>query len=101
MKQATAILADQEFKKAIAHIELHKLRNGEYPVTLRELKFLSATDSSLFNFVEYTRLDTGYELNMKKMEFPSVMGVESSPAQLKYPPEFWKGLGCIRSNTME
>src|SRR5258706_15587752 len=65
MLQAQKMLADQELKKAIAHIELHKLRNGNYPGSLSELRFLTAVDSSLFNSIEYTRLDSVYELNLK------------------------------------
>ena len=38
MAKAQYMFADQEFKKAIAHIELHKLRNGSYPNSLSELK---------------------------------------------------------------
>jgi hypothetical protein len=97
MAGAQQMMADWEFKKAISQIELHKLRNGNYPNSLRELKFLSAMDSSMFNFVEYTRRDSVYELNLK-MKFSSIDGKEIKEIHLKYPPEFWKGLGCIKSN---
>jgi hypothetical protein len=98
MAQAQNMLVDQEFKKAIAHIELHKLRNGVYPNSLSELQFLSALDSSMLLYVEYERLDSVYELNIT-MEFP-VLGEQekTKEVQLKYPPEFWKGLGCVKSN---
>lgn len=97
MMVAQKMLADQELKKAIAYIELHKLRNGNYPNALSELKFLSAMDSSLFNSIEYTRFDSVYELNIKT-EFASSDGEEKKEIPLKYPPEFWKGLGCVKSN---
>lgn len=97
MANAQQMLGDWEFKKAIAQIELHKLRNGSYPNSLSELKFLSPMDSSMFTNVEYTRLDSVYELNLK-MEFPSLTGKETKRINLQYPPEFWKGLGCARSN---
>ena len=91
------MLADQEFKKAIAQIELHKLRNGSYPASLSDLQFLSAMDSSMFQFIEYARLDSVYELNIK-MDFPVIGTKETKGVDLTYPAEFWKGLGCVKSN---
>lgn len=97
LSTAQQMLADWEFKKAIAQIELHKLRNGTYPNSLSELKFLSPMDSSMVNNVDYTRLDSVYELNLK-MEYFSLDGKDNKQIDLKYPDEFWHGLGCIRSN---
>lgn len=94
--KAQHMLADQEFKKAISHIELHKLRNGSYPNTLSELQFLTLMDSSIFSRVVYTRLDSGYELNFN-FEVATLEGNKSG-AQLHYPVEFWEGLGCVKSN---
>jgi len=91
------MFADQEFKTAIANIELYKLRNGNYPNALSELRFLAPMDSSTFDHIEYTRRDSVYELNLK-YEFPSLSGKETKAIQLKYPPAFWKGLGCVKSN---
>jgi len=93
------LVADLEFKKAVSYVELHKLRNGRYPNTLSDLQFLSQLDSSIFKFVEYHRLDSGYELNML-MEMPSFGTKDAKKVSLRYPAEFWKGLGCIKSNTM-
>jgi hypothetical protein len=97
MKQAQEMLADQEFKKAIAQIELHKLRNGNYPASLSELEFLTQIDSSFFSVVAYTRLDSGYELNLE-MRSASFTNDTTGSVDLHYPPEFWKGLGCVKSN---
>lgn len=94
---AQQMVADQEFKKAIAQVELHKLRNGSYPNSLSELQFLSSADSTIFTYVEYNRLDTVYELNLKR-PFLSMDGSKMAMPQLNYPPDFWKGLGCIKSN---
>ncbi|WP_143164721.1 hypothetical protein [Chryseolinea serpens] len=94
---AENMLNDREFKNAIAHIELHKLRNGNYPNALSELMFLTAMDSSIFYSVEYTRLDSVYELNIN-FEHSFFGDEEKKAGQLKYPPEFWKGLGCVKSN---
>jgi hypothetical protein len=95
MSNAQLMFADMEFKKALSQIELHKLRNGEYPNSLAELRFLSVFDSSMYNNVQYTKLDSVYELNLK-METMIDDGVK--PIELKYPDEFWKGLGCVKSN---
>lgn len=35
------MMADQEFKRTLGNIELHKLRYGNYPSSLKALKFLS------------------------------------------------------------
>lgn len=97
MEMAQSMFADQEFKKAIAHIELHKLRNGTYPSSLRDLQFLTPFDSSTLKFVEYHKLDSGYELNIN-FELPDFTGNNKKDVKLSYPDEFWKGLGCVRSN---
>lgn len=96
LANAQEIMGDWEFKKAIAQIELHKLRNGHYPNSLSELQFLSAVDSTIFHRVEYTRLDSVYELNLV-MKAASLGGDEEE-IDLHYPAEFWKGLGCVKSN---
>jgi hypothetical protein len=97
MAQAQTMMADQQFKSAIAQVELHKLRNGAYPNSLSELQFLSAMDSSMFHSIKYTRLDTAYEMNID-LDVPSFDGKSKKRINLTYPPEFWKGLGCIKSN---
>ncbi len=100
MHQMQQMLADQHFKSAVGAIELHKLRNGKYPASLHELKYLNSMDSAMFNFVEYKSFDSLYELNVKG-EYPSLTGgKEMNKINLKYPKEFWKGLGCARSNAM-
>ena len=81
---------DQDFKTAIALIELHKIRFGEYPASLKELKFVGEWDAIALDGVSYKRLDNGYELN-------AVKGWVGKP-ELKYPPEFWRGLGLVKSN---
>lgn len=82
---------DQYFKTAIALIELHKVRNGDYPDTLGDLEYLGDWDKMIFNSVEYTKLDEGYELDLKQ-------GWVDKPENLDYPEEFWKGLGLRKSN---
>ena len=90
------MLADKEFKKALAHIELYKLRNGVYPASLNDLEYLNAMDSSMHSAVQYVGMDSVYELNNI---FPGMMVKRKQTiVPLKYPEEFWVGLGCIKSN---
>lgn len=82
---------DQYFKTAISLIELHNVRNGDYPDTLDDLEYLGEWDKMIYNAVEYKKLDEGYELNLKQ-------GWIGKPENLDYPKEFWKGLGLRKSN---
>ena len=82
---------DQHFKTAIALIELHKTRFGEYPETLDSIKFRGDWDQLPLMSVAYEKLDTGYVLDL-------INGWNGKPKHLKYPKEFWKGLGLVRSN---
>lgn len=81
---------DQHFKTAISLIELHKIRTGAYPDALADLKFTGEWDAIALASVDYKRLGSGYELNLTK-------GWVSAP-KLSYPPEFWKGLGVVKTN---
>ena len=90
-EKANQQFGDQHFKTAIALIELHKVRKGEYPVSLDSLSYLGDWDQIIFHSVEYKRLDSGYELNL-------LNGWMGKPDKLKYPDDFWEGLGLRRSN---
>ena len=46
-QQADAKFGDQHFKTAIALIELHKARNGQYPESLKALQFTGDWDALL------------------------------------------------------
>ena len=81
---------DQHFKTSIALIELHKLRFGEYPKSLTDLKFTGEWDQIALASESYKKVANGYELDVVK-------GWVAKP-ELSYPPEFWKGLGVLRSN---
>jgi len=89
-KEADQKFGDQHFKTSIALIELHKLRFGEYPNSLSELKFVGEWDQLALSNVRYKKVSGGYELDV-------VRGWVGKP-ELKYPSEFWKGLGVVRSN---
>jgi hypothetical protein len=81
---------DQHFKTAIAQIELHRLRNGEYPASLKELRFMGDWDKIAFHHVTYERRASGYALHVTN-------GWLSEP-NLSYPAEFWQGIGVVESN---
>ena len=90
-EQANQKFGDQHFKTAISLIELHKIREGEYPSTLDSLKYIGEWDNIIFSSVQYKRLDTKYELNLTN-------GWIGIPEELKYPDDFWNGLGLVKSN---
>jgi len=83
---------DQHFKTAISLIELHKIREGSYPETLRDLKYTGDWDQIHLTSVQYTKLsDTTYQLDL-------LNGVMGAPKELDFPAGFWKGLGLQKSN---
>jgi len=90
-EQANQQFGDQHFKTAIALIELHHVREGKYPAKLDSLKFVGEWDKMIFHSVSYKRLDDGYELNLDN-------GWIGKPQELKYPENFWNGLGLRKSN---
>ena len=89
-RQADATFGDQHFKTAISLIELHKVRFGEYPSALSDLKFTGEWDTIALQAVKYERLSTGYSLDLAR-------GWIGRP-ELTYPEDFWRGLGVVRSN---
>ncbi len=88
---ANQTFGDQHIKTSIALIELHKVRYGQYPEDLDDLKHLGGWDQLHLKNVEYRRLGDGYELNLTG-------GWSRAPSELEYPPDFWQGLGLVRSN---
>jgi hypothetical protein len=89
-KEADAKFGDQHFKTVIALVELHKVRSGTYPNTLKDMPFTGDWDAIAMSSVEYKKLETGYALNV-------ALGWIGKP-QLTYPKEFWQGLGLVKSN---
>jgi len=89
-QQADTEFGDQHFKTAIALVELYKLRHGQYPEALTDLDFTGGWDKIAISSVQYHRLPEGYELNI-------INGWVGRPT-LKYPAQFWSGLGLKKSN---
>ncbi len=92
------MLADQEFKRAIASIELHKIRNGEYPSTLDSLQFINPMDSSFLYNVQYTPMDSVYGLDLTMPGLGLKKRANLNRMRMHYPDQFWQGLGCVESN---
>jgi ATP-dependent Clp protease ATP-binding subunit ClpA len=84
-------LQDYWFRMAIALIELHRLRSGQYPETLEDLRSsLGPFEQPVLQRVRYEKLDDGYALD-------NIMPRDGE-ATLSYPAEFWRGLGIRRTN---
>ncbi len=93
--EANRKFSDQYFKTAIAHIEMYNIRHGHYPAVLDSLEFIGDWNQFIFESVAYEKLDTGYRLDV-------VIGLqEVNPEEIKYPAEFWKGLGIKKSNVLK
>ncbi|MBB3696502.1 hypothetical protein KMW28_24265 [Flammeovirga yaeyamensis] len=90
-EQANQKFGDQHFKTAISLIELHHIREGEYPESLKSLKYTGDWDVMIYQSVKYKKLEEGYQLDL-------VNGWVGKPNNLSYPDEFWKGLGLVKSN---
>ena len=78
---------DQHLKTAVALLELHKVRYGLYPQSLRELRFVGEWDRIALNSVRYIASPDGskYYVEVER-------GWIGKPA-LDYPQEFWAGTG--------
>ena len=85
--EAEAQFSDQYFKTAIALIELHRIRTGEYPESLQDIEFSGDWDQSMYTFVLYKKLNDGYELDLVQ-----------DYHDITYPKKFWNGLGLKRTN---
>lgn len=90
-KDAFEKFDDQHFKTAIALIELHHVREGNYPESLQQLKYIGDWDKMVFTSVEYKKLNSGYELNL-------VDRFTGDFVDFSYPADFWNGLGLVKSN---
>jgi hypothetical protein len=78
---------DQHLKTAVALIELHKVRYGRYPKSLRDLKFTGDWDQMALTSVLYrpNANGTAYYVEVTR-------GWMGKP-ELELPAEFWKGTG--------
>jgi len=81
------MFGDQHLKTAVALIELHKVRYGRYPDSLRDLKFTGQWDQIALQSVRYDPNPdrTAYYIEVER-------GWIGKP-DLNMPDEFWKGTG--------
>tara|TARA_R110002167_G_scaffold347886_1_gene558907 strand:- start:4830 stop:5183 length:354 start_codon:yes stop_codon:yes gene_type:complete len=80
----------QNFVSAVSIIELHRLRNGSYPLTLKDLEFLGDWDGIWLSAVRYERNGEGYNLFLER-------GRAGKPT-LVFPEKFKQGLGILETN---
>jgi hypothetical protein len=78
---------DQHLKTAVALIELHKLRFGRYPDSLRDLKFTGDWDQIALINVRY------YPSPNRDAYYIEVERGWIGKPTFTMPPEFWKGTG--------
>ena len=90
-KLADKQFGDQWLKTSVALIELHKERYGEYPDSLKDLKFIGDWDQNALANVRYypNQEHTAYYIEVKR-------GWIGKP-DLKMPDEFWRGTGYTES----
>ena len=90
--------ADQHLKTTIALLELHKVRYGKYPDSLRELKFTGQWDQIALQSVRYyTNADrTAYYVEVETGWIP-FLRIPHIAALLGMPDEFWRGTGYTTS----
>jgi hypothetical protein len=78
---------DQHLKTAVALIELHKVRSGRYPDSLRDLKFTDEWDQIPLMSVRYypSANRDAYHIEVER-------GWMGKPT-FTMPPEFWRSTG--------
>jgi hypothetical protein len=81
------MFGDQHLKTTISLLELHRLRYGRYPQSLKELKFVGDWDQLALSAVRYYPASDG-----SKYYVEVARGWVGKPV-LEYPPEFWQGTG--------
>jgi hypothetical protein len=80
----------QNFVSAVSIIELHNIRNGEYPASLDDLKYLGDWDAIWLSAVRYEKTKSGYDLFVER-------GWAGKPT-LSFPIDFKQGLGIENTN---
>jgi hypothetical protein len=81
------MFGDQHLKTTISLLELHRLRYGRYPQSLKELRFVGDWDQIALSAVRYYPAPDG-----SKYYVEVARGWVGKPV-LEYPSEFWHGTG--------
>lgn len=82
-----AQFGDQHLKTSVALIELHKIRQGRYPKSLNDLRYVGDWDKIGLGSVRYVPNE-----DQSKYCVEVVRGWIGKP-DLKMPDEFWQGTG--------
>lgn len=95
-------LVREQVDRAVAHIELYKLRHGEYPDSLQGLDTLNGFNPTGLAALHYARMDSGYTLDLREGTHDDLARSDKHPDSLViiFPAAYWQGLGCRRSNLM-
>jgi hypothetical protein len=81
------IFGDQKLKSAVALLELHKVRYGQYPDSLRDLKYQGHWDPLWINATRY------YPSDDRKRYYVEVEQGWIGKPTLVMPDEFWQNTG--------
>jgi hypothetical protein len=81
------MFGDQHLKTTVALVELHKIRNGLYPISLSELKFVGDWDRIALASVTYCAA------NDQKSYFVEVHRGWVGKPSFELPTDFWKNTG--------
>jgi hypothetical protein len=84
---AEAEFADQHLKTTVALLELHRVRNGSYPATLGDLKYVGDWDHEALNSVRYCPSSdrTNYYVEVTRAWI--------GRPKMSMPADFWHGTG--------
>jgi len=85
------MFGDQHLKTTVALVELHKVRYGKYPDSLRDLKFTGQWDQLALQSVAY------YPNAERNAYYIEVRRGWVGKPNLEMPAEFWQGTGYSRS----
>jgi hypothetical protein len=85
------VFGDQHLKTVVALVELHRVRYGEYPRTLSDLRFTGQWDAIHTQSVSYCAAE-----DRRSYYVEVARGWAFKPA-LTVPPEFWRGTGFNRA----
>jgi hypothetical protein len=86
-----SMFGDQSLKSTVALLELHKLRFGHYPESLRELKYAGDWDQIWLSGMRY------YASNDKLTYYVEVERGWIAKPTLVIPDEFWQNTGYDRN----
>ena len=81
------MFGDQHLKTTVALVELHKVRYGKYPQSIKDLKFIGQWDQLALQNVEY------YSNSHGTAYFVEVRRGWIGKPEVKMSAEFWSGTG--------